>query len=122
MTELLHGPEGLAQAQKTTEAFFSGNVAELSQASIADLFGSAPAAALSKEKLTGEGYLAIDLLVEGGVVKSKREAREFLTNGAILINGRTPNAESRIDAEWLLHSEVLLIRRGKKNWYVARFS
>jgi tyrosyl-tRNA synthetase len=122
MTELLHGPEGLAQAQKTTEAFFSGNVAELSQASIADLFGSAPAVTLAKEKLAGEGYLAIDLLVEGGVVKSKREAREFLTNSAILINGRVPNAESRIGAEWLLHDEVLLIRRGKKNWYVARFS
>ena len=122
MTALLHGAEGLAQAQKATEALFSGNVAELSQASIADLFGSAPAATLSRDKLAGVGYLAVDLLVEGGVVKSKREAREFLSNGAILVNGRTPSAESRIDAEWLLHGEVLLIRRGKKNWYVARFS
>jgi tyrosyl-tRNA synthetase len=122
LTELLHGPEGLAQAQKTTEALFSGNVAELSQASIADLFGNAPTATLSKEKLAGDGYLAVDLLVDGGVVKSKREAREFLSNGAILVNGRTPGAESRIAEDWLLHDGVLLIRRGKKHWYVARFS
>ncbi len=122
MTELLHGPEGLEQAQKTTEALFSGNVSELSHASIADLFGSAPSTSLAKAKLGGEGYPALDLLVDGGVVKSKRESREFLTNSAILINGRVPNAESRIDASWLLHDEVLLIRRGKKNWYVARFS
>ena len=121
MTELLHGPEGLAQAQKTTEALFSGNVAELSQAAIGDLFGAAPSVSLGRDKLAGEGYLAVDLLVEGGVVKSKREAREFLGNGAILINGRTPGVDARVTAEWLLHDEVLLIRRGRKVWHVARF-
>jgi tyrosyl-tRNA synthetase len=122
MTELLHGAEGLAQAQQATEALFSGNVTELSRDSIADLFGSAPASALSKEKLTGDGYLAVDLLVDTGVVKSKREARELLGNSAILINGRTPSVEARVHADWLLHGEVLLIRRGKKNWHVVRFS
>ena len=122
MTELVHGQDGLAQAQKATEALFSGNVADLSQASIVDLFGSAPTAALSKAKLSGEGYPAVDLLVDGGIVKSKREAREFLSNSAILINGRAPGTEERVTADWLLHDEVLLIRRGKKIWHVARFS
>jgi tyrosyl-tRNA synthetase len=122
MTELLHGAEGLAQAQKTTEALFSGNVGELSQDSILDLFGSAPTAALTKDKLRGEGYAAADLLVDAAVVKSKREAREFLSNSAILMNGRTPGVEARVDESWLLHGEVLLIRRGKKIWHVARFS
>ena len=122
MTELLHGPEGLAQAQKATEALFSGNVSDLSQASIADLFGSAPSTTLAKDKLAGAGYPAVDLLVDSGVVKSKREAREFLSNSAILINGRPVSLESQVGPDWLLHSEVLLIRRGKKNWYVARFA
>jgi len=122
MTELLHGAEGVAQAQKATEALFSGHVADLSPASIADLFGSAPSIALPKSKLAGEGYPAVDLLVEGGIVKSKREAREFLSNSAILINGRLPGAEERVNADWLLHGEVLLIRRGKKLWHVVRFS
>jgi tyrosyl-tRNA synthetase len=121
MTELLHGADGLRQAQQATDALFSGNVADLSQGTIADLFGSAPTAALGKDKLSS-GYPAADLLVDAGVVKSKREAREFLGNGAILMNGRTPGAEERIDAGWLLHGEVLLIRRGKKIWHVARFS
>jgi tyrosyl-tRNA synthetase len=122
MTELLHGADGLAQAQSTTEALFSGNVADLSPATIAELFGSAPSASLAKDKLAGEGYAAVDLLVDGQIVKSKREAREFLGNGAILINGRTPAADSRVVTDWLLHDEVLLIRRGRKNWYVIRFA
>jgi tyrosyl-tRNA synthetase len=121
MTELLHGPEGLAQAQKTTEALFSGDVAELSEVGIADLFGSAPSTTLSVDKLAGQGYPVVDVLVDGGVVKSKREAREFLTNRAILINGRTPGLEDFVKADWLLHGSVLLIRRGKKAWHMARF-
>ncbi|HYJ07630.1 MAG TPA: tyrosine--tRNA ligase [Polyangiaceae bacterium] len=121
MTELLHGVSGLQQAQKATEALFSGNVGELSEASIADLFGSAPSARLLREKLAGPGYLVVDLLVDAGVVKSKREAREFLGNGAILINGRQPGAETHVSSDWLLHGGVLLIRRGKKLWHVARF-
>jgi tyrosyl-tRNA synthetase len=122
MTELVHGAEGLTQAQKTTDALFSGNVRELSRASIADLFGSAPTVALAKSKLGGEGYPVVDLLVDGGVVKSKREAREFLGNGAITINGRVPQSEAHIGADWLLHDEVLLIRRGRKMWHMVRFS
>jgi tyrosyl-tRNA synthetase len=121
MTELVHGAEGLEQAQKATDALFSGNVGDLSQASIADLFGSAPSARLTREKLAGAGYAVVDLLVDAAVVKSKREAREFLSNGAILINGRQPGPEAHLNADWLLHGEVLLIRRGKKLWHVARF-
>ncbi|HKY39971.1 MAG TPA: tyrosine--tRNA ligase [Polyangiaceae bacterium] len=122
MTELVHGAEGLAQAQKATDALFSGNVSELSRASIADLFGSAPSTSLPRHRLAGEGYSVVDLLVDGAIVKSKREAREFLGNSAILINGRTPGPDSRVQPDWLLHGEVLLIRRGKKMWHVARFA
>jgi tyrosyl-tRNA synthetase len=121
LTELLHGPEGLAQAQKATEALFSGDVSELSEAAIAELFGSAPSTQLAKEKLAGDGYAAVDLLVDGGVVKSKREAREFLGNGAILLNGRAAGVDERVRAEHLLHGAVLLVRRGRKNWHVLRF-
>lgn len=122
MTELLHGAEGLAQAQNATEALFSGKVADLSEAAVAELFGNAPSTALPLEKLSGEGYAAVDLLVDGAVVKSKREAREFLGNGAILANGRTAGPDDRVTAAWLLHGSVLLVRRGKKSWHVLRFA
>jgi tyrosyl-tRNA synthetase len=122
MTELVHGAEGLIQAQNASEALFSGKVSELSHASIAELFGSAPVSSLPKARLEGEGYAAIELLVDSAVVKSKREAREFLGNGAILLNGRVATPDTRVSTDWLLHGEVLLIRRGKKTWHLARFS
>ena len=121
VTELLHGKEGLARAEETTAALFSGEVAKLPRETLDELFGNAPSAKLGKERLGGQGLDVVDLLVEGGVVKSKREAREFLASGAILINGEKAAPDQRLTQASLLHDEMLLIRRGKKNWHSVRF-
>ena len=121
VTELLHGAEGLAQARAATQALFSGDVTSLSRQTLEELFQTTPSVTLAKSKLEGEGIPAVDFLVEAGVVKSKREAREFLSSGAILISSRKADAETRVTSEWLLFGEIALVRRGKKNWHVARF-
>jgi tyrosyl-tRNA synthetase len=122
MTELLHGKEGLAHALAATQALFSGEVAGLPRETLQELFASAPTASLPSERLAGEGLDIVDLLVDGAVVKSKREAREFLGNGAILLNGQKAAVELRVKPDLLLHGDTLLVRRGRKNWYVVRFA
>ncbi|HVJ15526.1 MAG TPA: tyrosine--tRNA ligase [Polyangiaceae bacterium] len=121
IVELLHGKEALTGAEAATHALFSGQVAGLPRETLNELFANAPAALLKKERLGGEGLDVVDLLIEGGVVKSKREAREFLGSGAILINGEKAAAEQRLTSASLLHGEMLLIRRGKKHWHSVRF-
>ncbi|HEX3773496.1 MAG TPA: tyrosine--tRNA ligase [Polyangiaceae bacterium] len=121
MTELLHGPNGLAHARSASQALFSGDVGSLPRATLEELFQSAPSIKLPKSRLDGEGISAIDFLVEAAVVKSKREARELLSSNAIMISARKADAETRITADWLLFGEIALIRRGKKTWHVARF-
>jgi tyrosyl-tRNA synthetase len=120
VTELLHGAAGLAQAKNATQALFSGDVASLPQATLEEVFQTAPAVTLDKSKLEGEGMLAVDFLVETGVAKSKREAREFLTGNAIAISGRKAEAETRVTTDWLLFGEIAPVRRGKKSWTVVR--
>ncbi len=121
MTELLHGAHGLEHAKSASEALFSGDVAGLSRETLEELFQNAPSVKLAKEKLAGEGLPAADFLVEAGAAKSKREARELLTSNAVSVSGKKAEADTRITAEWLLFGEIALIRRGKKNWHVARF-
>jgi tyrosyl-tRNA synthetase len=120
VTELLHGKEGLAAAEAATSALFSGKVQELPRATLDELFASAPASTLPRERLGGDGIDIVDLLVDGAVVKSKREAREFLQNGAILVNGETAALDQKVTATRLLHDEILLVRRGKRNWFVVK--
>jgi len=121
VTELLHGAEGLAHARAASQALFSGDVAALPRATLEELFQSAPSLTLPKSRLEGEGIAAVDFLVEAGVAKSKREAREFLATNAISISARKADAETRVTADSLLFGEIALIRRGKKTWHVVRF-
>src|SRR5215471_5319062 len=102
VTELVHGADGLAQARAATDALFSGDPRGLSRQTLAEVFASAPSASIGKEALAGEGMSLVDFLVSGEVAKSKREARELLASRAVLVNGRTPEPDAKIDAEWLL--------------------
>jgi len=54
-------------------------------------------------------------------VSSKREARQMLESGAISLNGARVGLEHRLTERDLLHGSVSLLRRGKKNWHVARW-
>ena len=121
VTELVHGADGLSQARSASHALFSGDVASLPRETLEELFQSAPTVTFPKARLDGEGIAAVDFLVEAGVVKSKREARELLSTNAISISARKADAETRVTADWLLFGEIALIRRGKKTWHVARF-
>jgi len=85
------------------------------------VFSSAPASVLAKSRLTGDGAVLVDVLVDAGVAKSKREAREFLEQGAILLNGERASVDARLTLRSLLHGEIVLVRRGKKSWHVLRF-
>lgn len=122
VTELLHGKEGLATAEAATSALFSGQVQNLPRETLDELFASAPSSTLPRERLGGDGLELVELLVEGGVVKSKREAREFLQNGAILVNGEPATLDQKVTPARLLHNEIVLVRRGKKNWFVVKFA
>ena len=114
MTKLIHGEEGLKQAQRITEALFSGNVKNLTPADVEIAFSSMP------KQETNEDLLLIDALVLLGAAKSKREAREFIQNGAVLVNG-----EQQKDLEFTVSKQnaigkYTIIRRGKKNYYCLK--
>jgi tyrosyl-tRNA synthetase len=121
VTEFVHGADGLARAEAATKALFSGDISGLSRENVEELFASAPSVTLPKVRLAEPGASLLELLVEGAVVKSKRESREFLEQGAILVNGERAAVDTLVGESSLRFGEVLLVRRGKKNWYVLRF-
>lgn len=64
----------------------------------------------------------VDVLVNSKVCFSKREAREFINNGAISLNGdvvKDPAFE--VTPALAIGGEVLVIRRGKKKFYLGEF-
>ena len=63
----------------------------------------------------------LDLLVNNNICSSKREARELLGAGSIMINGDKVIDESLIiNDKLLIEKTLLVIRRGKKKYYIGK--
>lgn len=108
----IHGEEEYNKALKISECLFSGKINELSQKEIEDVIKTFDTKEIKiNEKL-------IDILVENNVCTSRREAREFLGNNAITVNGIKQNDENFIITEKeLMFGKYLIIRKGKKNYF-----
>ena len=98
-----------------SNVLFSGDVKGLNAEQIEELLGSL------KTKIPAEISL-IDLLVLLGAAKSKTEARTFISQNGVSVNGEKANDMNKIytiaDA---MAGKYLIVRRGKKNYYLGEF-
>ena len=109
----LHGEEEFNKAVKISEALFSGNINSLSIDEIEDAFKDVP-------NFKAEESTLIDLLVNNSIATSKREAREFISAGSITINGNKMLDENElIDKSKAIGNKYLIIRKGKKKYYMG---
>ena len=110
----LHGEGAYEEAVKISESLFSGDIKNFSENEINDAFKG-----LEPFKLN-EDTLLIDVLVNGGVCSSKREAREFINNGSISVNGeKVTDLEMVITKNNCLFEKYVIIRRGKKKYHIG---
>jgi tyrosyl-tRNA synthetase len=118
VTEITHGKEATARAEKISDALFYGNIRELNKEEIKEGFKN-----VSSYEIKNKNELElVELLVEAGVVSSKRQAREDIKNGAIYINGKQEMDTGKIlQFSDRLFGEYIVIRRGKRSYYVIRW-
>ncbi len=110
----LHGKEEYEKALKISECLFKGNIKELDTKDILVGFKDVPHFEVE------ENIKVIDLIVNGKVASSKREAREFINSGAIYINGDKVEDENMIITKDIaLDNKILVIKRGKKKNYIG---
>ncbi|MCC5953804.1 MAG: tyrosine--tRNA ligase [Acidimicrobiia bacterium] len=119
LTARLHGVAALERAEQTTEAFFTGSVRDLDLAQIDDAVGDLPTATVTSTEVAA-GIPVVDLLAVSGLASSKSEARRFVADGAVSVNGTRVGADASVGADDLLHESVVLLRRGKRRWGVVR--
>lgn len=109
----VHSKEDYEEAIKITEALFNNEIKKLNAKQIAEAFQDFD---IKKIEI---GESLVDLLIRLGASQSKREAREFITNGAITINGeKYTDVLTTINDDMFIYN-YLIIKRGKKNYYIA---
>ena len=110
----LHGDKEADNAVSVSEKLFKGDFSGLSVSEIKTGMKSVPSFDL-KEPLP-----LIDVLVNNKIAQSRREAREFLGSNAISVNGNIETDENKIiGKECAIGGEIVIIRRGKKKYYIG---
>ena len=112
----LHGEEEFDKALKLSEVLFTGKVKELSKEEIELVLKNMPHYEINEE------MNILDLLVNTGICSSKREGREFISAGSIIINEEKITDETKIITKDLaIDNDTLVVRRGKKKYFIVKF-
>lgn len=112
----LHGKEAYEEAVEISKSLFNGDIKKLNANEIETAFKG-----LTPYQITEEKNI-VDLLTEADICKSKREAREFITNGSITLNGeKIENIDFLVNKNVAIEQKYVVIRRGKKKYYIIKF-
>ena len=108
----IHSKEEADHAIKISKALFTGNVKDLTDKEIEIIFQKMPT-------FESKNDILINVLVDNNITSSRREAREFLTNNAIMVDGETINDENK---EINNNKKYHIISKGKKKYYLIKMN
>ncbi|AWP47513.1 tyrosine--tRNA ligase [Levilactobacillus brevis] len=116
VTRFVHGEEALESAQHISEILFSGDIQRLTLTEVQEAFEKVPNVSINSEPTN-----IVELLTETAIEPSRRQAREDITNGAITINGeRCTDTDAQLNPKTNFSGKFMVIRRGKKNYFLAK--
>ncbi len=115
LTELVFGIEGLNSAIRITEALFNSDFVSLSAGELELAFKDATIININAD------YNLVDLLVDNSLISSKREARQLITSGSILVNNiKVDDGGFIISKANAIENKFSIIRKGKKTYYLVK--
>ncbi len=112
VTEYVHGAEATEQVERISTALFSGDVVVLSEKDFEEMVKIIPSCSVKDDSSLE------DVLIQTELASSKKQAREFLANNAVSVNGNT-TSENTIDKSLFIYGKYALIKRGKKKYALA---
>jgi tyrosyl-tRNA synthetase len=121
-TRLVHGEEGLADAERATAALFGEEpFSGLDDTTLQDAFAAAPSAELPRDRLV-RGVGLLEVMVEAGAAQSNGEARRLVEQGGVYLNNaRIDDPGKSLTPADLAGQSIVVIRVGKKRHFLVRF-
>ena len=107
VTEVVHGRENAEAIENLIETLFNKDTdfTGFSEDELKEFGEFLPTAK--------KGGMLVDLMVENGLAESKKKAREFISQGAITINGEKVKDDVKVN-------QVALIKKGKNKFLVVK--
>ena len=123
MTKFVHGSDGLTSAVKASKILFGGEIGSQTDSSLGEIFADVPSSQEQKDRLQGEGYWIVEALQAAGLVGSGGEARRAIKDGGVYLNNeRVTDDQYRLTLDDLASETVLILRKGKRNYALLKFT
>jgi tyrosyl-tRNA synthetase len=121
ITTRVHSGSDTSQAIQASDILFSKDSTfdSLSKEMLLDIFEGVPQGTMNKSEIEA-GADIIDVLFDSGFLPSKGEARRALQENSIAVNKEKVTPETKIDASHLIHGELIILQRGKKNYFLLK--
>ncbi len=123
VTRLVHGPEGLAAAQRITDALFSGSVSQLNENDLEQLkLDGLPSTALERGQLAE--IPMTQLLTDCGMAASGKQVKDALGRNAVFINTEAKSMKDNMrlpvcfGEDVALYGRYFIVRLGKKKYHL----
>ena len=115
LTRIVHGDDELKKALHVTEALFSGDIQSLDVEEVEMGFKHLTSIE------TANPLSLVDALVQLELVRSKREARELISNNAISVNGdKVAQTDFVLEKENAIGETYSVLRKNKKKYAVVK--
>lgn len=107
VTEVVHGKDNAAAVENLTAVLFDKNTdfADFTADEITEFAAYLP--------VVSKGTALVDALVNTGLAESKKKAREFITGGAITINGVKVTKEIDLN-------QTAIVKKGKNKFVIVK--
>lgn len=117
--DLVHGRQATADAKRSAEVLFGGSIEGIPDHQLREIFKDVPSSEIARSELSTLSLC--DLFARTGLTKSKGEARRLIASGgAYLNNNRMIDPDMRLDGPWCAHSELIVLRSGKKSYHLVQ--
>ncbi len=113
----LHGNDEAKKAELMSKSLFNEDIINLSSEDILNNFKD------MEKIMIDDNAILEELLISGNICKSKREARELISGNAISINNKKITDNNYIVSKSnAIDNKVILIKKGKKKYYLGIFN
>ena len=120
VVKFVHGPEGLAQAEKATSIFFGDAIENVSDTDLRGIFSDVPMVDVPRGQVEA-GMNVVDLLAATPLWKGKNDARRSIEQRGAYINNRpVESVDMVVTAAHLATRDAMVVRKGKKNYAMIK--
>ena len=126
LTVRVHSLEDYDAAVEASEILFGKGTTEtlkkMNEDTLLSVFEGVPQSDLSIEEIN-EGINIVDFLSEKtNIFPSKGEARRMLKDNGVSVNKQKVSDAAILNKDMLLNNKYVIVQKGKKNYYLIKFS